>query len=70
MDRAPPAQVTDLTAAERVERIMTECATPLGFAMRGVSSWDYEYLIEWRGKAELSYNDLVRLMEIENQVFG
>lgn len=59
-----------MTHQERIAKIEEECASPLGFAQRGVTSWDRDNLIYWRGKPELSYSEFVRLTEIENQVFG
>lgn len=64
------SRMGDPTIEERIERIFAACATPLGFSMRGVASWDQERLWDWRGRARLDHNDLIRLMEIERQVFG
>lgn len=49
---------------------MAECVSDLGYAMRGVSSWDQDRLIDWRERTYLSPEDMARLAEIENQVFG
>lgn len=73
MDSTPTAQVGSLGApsvSERVQRIMAECVSDLGYAMRGVSSWDQDRLIDWRERTYLSPEDMARLAEIENQVFG
>jgi hypothetical protein len=54
----------------RIAKIEEACASNLGFAMRGVSSWDREWLIRHRADTELAFNDRARLAEIEVQVFG
>lgn len=62
-----------MSAAERVARIEKACAAAygnLGFAMRGVTSWDQEWLAERRLRQELTFQETCRLMEIETQVFG
>lgn len=64
---------TGRTLVERLARIHEECLTPLGYAIRGVTSWEQEKLIEWMklGPREvLSLDDELSLMAIERQVFG
>lgn len=62
--------MAELSVTERIARIEEECASTLGFAMRGVSSWDREWLASRRSCQDLPYYELVRLVEIEVQVFG
>lgn len=54
----------------RIARIRAACASPLGYAMRGVTSWDQQKLDDWEGQPELHPADYARLLEIEAQVFG
>lgn len=63
-------QAAALSPAARLARIHEECCSPLGYAQRGVSSWDQLWLEDLRGRAELTWREEVRLREIENQVFG
>lgn len=58
------------TIPQRIARIEEECATPLGFAQRGVASWDQHWLQERRGALTLTNGEWAKLMEIETQVFG
>lgn len=62
--------VADLTLAQRLTRIAEECCSPLGYAQRGVSSWDQLWLEELRGRHTLDWREETRLREIERQVFG
>jgi hypothetical protein len=55
---------------ERIARIEAACASDLGYAMRGVTSWQQEWLVDWRGRDELTPTEMRRLLEIEIQVFG
>lgn len=62
-----------MSLPERIARIEEACCSSygaLGFAMRGVTSWDQEWLAEKRGQQELNFQETCRLMEIETQVFG
>jgi hypothetical protein len=63
-------QAAALSPAQRIARIAEECASPLGYAQRGVSSWDQLWLEDIRGRHELEWREEVRLREIEHQVFG
>lgn len=56
--------------AARIARIEAACASDLGYAMRGVASWQQEWLIDWRERDELTPTEMHRLLEIEIQVFG
>ncbi len=53
-----------------IERIFAECASPLGFAMRGVASWEYDWLIDWRARGRLDAEELVALAELAERVLG
>lgn len=59
-----------MTHHELIAKIEEECASNLGYAMRGVSSWDQEYMRFWKTKPSLSRDEMARLCEIETQVFG
>ena len=59
-----------LPVSKRIASIEAACATPLGFAMRGVASWEQDWLAERRDLVELPFLEEVRLQEIEEQVFG
>lgn len=68
---APDAATVSYPARARVDRIVEECASPLGFAQRGVSSWDQDWLNAVREReGALDIVDEYRLLEIELQVFG
>lgn len=61
---------------ERLDRIERECASPLGYAARGVASWDQELMSRWRADCDagihfaLSPHEEAILRRIERQVFG
>ncbi len=63
-----------MTTAERIAAIRNACAGQhgtLGYARRGVASWEIDYLEDWAGRPDaLSLAELQRLAEIEVQVFG
>lgn len=83
---AEPLSVAELRAAglptvrERLALIKEECASPLGFAQRGVSSWDQELLHRWMERAALRWghgseftlgeHEEAILKRIERQVYG
>lgn len=57
--------------AKRVAAIMVECASHLGYAARGVTSWEQDMLDDWAQRPDkLSIEELARLGDIERQVFG
>lgn len=60
------------TVHSRIARLLEECCTPLGFAMRGMASWDQEDLFRWldRDPLVLSAHELDALARMERQVFG
>lgn len=63
-----------MTTAERIVAIQNACSGthgPLGYARRGVASWEIDNLLDWAGRPDaLSRPELEKLAEIEVQVFG
>lgn len=62
-----------LSIPERIALIFREVGAAhgkLGFAHRGVASWDQDKLHDWQDLEELSIEDYEKLNEIEMQVFG
>lgn len=55
---------------EVIRRIFDECASPLGFAMRGVASWEYDRLLELRELPQLTTGERAELEHIAFRVFG
>lgn len=55
---------------EVIARIFDECASPLGFAMRGVASWEYDQLLAWRDLPRLTTHEAAQLEAIARHVFG
>lgn len=57
---------------ERIAAVIEACGTPLGYAQRGVASWETDRLLQWmeREPLVLTARELNALAEIEQQVFG
>ena len=74
LDALPePAVVPPLR--DRLARIIEEAGSPLGWAMRGISSWEQEYLAIWCERSsdpayQLSPAEEQLLANIERLVFG
>lgn len=59
--------MAELTIAQRINRIFTECAGV--WAQSGVNDWERRRLEEWRGRLGLSARQLEILEQIERKVF-
>lgn len=71
-----PETPAPLALRDRLARIIEECGTTLGWATRGISSWEQEYIAIWCERCSTVQNFALTppeeqlLANIERLVFG
>lgn len=65
-------QATSTQIRDRIARVIEECDTPLGWAMRGVASWERDQLLALAQRYPIvpTRQEIFLLSRVEQQVFG